>query len=128
RQDGRFGVESLLAWSVHTGTNHPKMARLRPGLRPSGPHRSGRHLRARRVTFDEIRELASGRREMKKLLLVGALLLSAAPVTAQDHTDVVQAVKADLVARGVNISGPCGAFQITGRVAWILRNEGWGLL
>ena len=65
---------------------------------------------------------------MKKLLIVGGLLLCAAPVMAQDHTDVVRAVKADLVARGVNILGPCGAFQITGRVAWILRNEGWGLL
>ena len=65
---------------------------------------------------------------MKKLLLVGALMMSAAPATAQDHTDIVRSVKADLVARGVDISGPCGAFQITGRVAYILRDEGWGLL
>jgi hypothetical protein len=36
---------------------------------------------------------------MKKLLIVGGLLLCAAPVMAQDHTDVVRAVKADLVAR-----------------------------
>jgi hypothetical protein len=65
---------------------------------------------------------------MKKLLLA-ALLIWAAPVTAQqDHTDIVAMVKADLVARGVDISGPCGAFQITGRVGWILRHEGWGLL
>src|SRR5215218_3497167 len=64
---------------------------------------------------------------MKKLLVVAGLLLSAAPATAQDHTALVAAVKADLVARGVNISGPCGAFQITGRVAWLLKDEGWGL-
>ncbi|HKT80857.1 MAG TPA: hypothetical protein VJP86_11600 [Vicinamibacterales bacterium] len=37
-------------------------------------------------------------------------------------------VKADLVARGVDLSGPCGAFQITGRVAYLLRGEGWGLV
>ena len=65
---------------------------------------------------------------MKKLLLIAGLLMSAAPTMAQDHTDVVARVKADLVARGVNISGPCGAFQITGRVAWLLKDEGWGLL
>jgi hypothetical protein len=65
---------------------------------------------------------------MRKVILVGTLLLCAAPVLAQDHTDLVRAVKADLVARGVNIAGPCGAFQITGRVAYLLRDEGWGLL
>ncbi len=40
----------------------------------------------------------------------------------------VQAVKDQLVAQGVNLSGPCGAFQITGRVAWRLRAQGWGLI
>lgn len=45
-----------------------------------------------------------------------------------DHTELVAAVKADLEARGVNLQGPCGAFEITGRVAWILRAEGWGLI
>ena len=47
---------------------------------------------------------------------------------AQDHTATVSAVKADLVARGVSIAGPCGAFAITGRTAWALRGEGWGLI
>jgi hypothetical protein len=37
-------------------------------------------------------------------------------------------VKAELVARGVDLSGPCGAFEITGRVAYALRGEGWGLV
>ncbi len=61
-----------------------------------------------------------------RLLLV--LLLVASPVAAQDHTDVVAAVKANLVAQGVDLSGPCGAFQITGRVAFLLRGENWGLV
>jgi hypothetical protein len=52
----------------------------------------------------------------------------AAAAAAQDHTDVVAAVKAALVARGVDLSGPCGAFEITGRVAYVLRGEGWGLV
>jgi len=65
---------------------------------------------------------------MKKLLVLGALVMWAGPLMAQDRTAVVAAVKADLVARGIDISGPCGAFQITGRVAWLLRDEGWGLL
>jgi hypothetical protein len=45
-----------------------------------------------------------------------------------DHTDIVAAVKAELERRGVNLSGPCGAFAITKRVAWALRGEGAGLL
>jgi hypothetical protein len=61
-----------------------------------------------------------------RLLLV--LLLIASPVSAQDHTDIVAAVKANLVAHGVDLSGPCGAFQITGRVAFFLVGENWGLI
>jgi hypothetical protein len=45
-----------------------------------------------------------------------------------NHTDVVEHVKADLVARGVPLTGACGAFAITKRVAWQLRLEGAGLL
>jgi hypothetical protein len=45
-----------------------------------------------------------------------------------DHTEVVRAVKADLVARGFDLSGPCGAFAITSRVAYRLRDEGAGVL
>ena len=40
----------------------------------------------------------------------------------------VGAVKAQLEAQGVNLLGPCGAFQITKRVAWGLRARGAGLL
>src|SRR4051812_30041603 len=61
----------------------------------------------------------------------GALLLAlvlATPVAAQQHFDVVDSVKADLRARGVDTSGPCGALAITKRVAWRLRGEGAGLL
>src|SRR4051812_13288936 len=42
--------------------------------------------------------------------------------------NVVQRVKADLVARGISLDGDCGAFQITKRVAWELRGQGFGLL
>jgi hypothetical protein len=65
---------------------------------------------------------------MKTRLLAAVLLMWAVPAIAQDHTALVAAVKADVVARGIDISGPCGAFQITGRVGYLLRNEGWGLL
>lgn len=41
---------------------------------------------------------------------------------------LVAAVKADLEGRGVTLTGPCGAFAITSRVAWALRDEGAGLL
>lgn len=42
--------------------------------------------------------------------------------------EVVRRVKADLELAGVDLSGPCGAFQITKRVAWQLRATGAGLL
>jgi hypothetical protein len=45
-----------------------------------------------------------------------------------NHTDIVASVKADLERRGVNLTGPDGAFEITKRVAWQLRGEGAGLL
>ena len=44
------------------------------------------------------------------------------------HLDLVRAVKADLEARGVDLSGPCGAFAITSRIIWALRTEGAGSL
>ena len=65
------------------------------------------------------------------VVFVFVLVLSgpfARPAAAQDHTDVVTAVKAALVAQGVDLSGGCGAFEITGRVAYVLRGEGWGLV
>ncbi len=40
----------------------------------------------------------------------------------------VVAVKADLVKRGMSLSGSCGGFEITKRVAWLHRAEGAGLL
>ena len=42
--------------------------------------------------------------------------------------ELIASIKADLVARGVNLTGPCGAFEITKRVAWALRGEGFGLV
>ena len=62
---------------------------------------------------------------MKSLLLVVLLLAFATPTTAQ--TAIVAIVKDELVARGVNILGPCGALEITRRVAWRLRDTGAGL-
>lgn len=60
-------------------------------------------------------------------------VLVSAPAFAQhpDHTSVVTAVKADLVARGFDLSSPgdttpCNVFAITKRVAWQLKDEGIG--
>lgn len=41
---------------------------------------------------------------------------------------VVTRMKTDLEAQGVDLRGPCGAFAITGRVAWELRETGLGLV
>jgi hypothetical protein len=40
----------------------------------------------------------------------------------------VAAVRAECLAAGLDLSGPCGAFQITKRVAWGLRGAGIGLV
>jgi hypothetical protein len=45
-----------------------------------------------------------------------------------DQSNIVSQVKNDLASRGIDLSGPCGAFEITKRVAWILRSSGAGLL
>lgn len=42
--------------------------------------------------------------------------------------EIVQQVKSQLESQGKDLSGPCGAFAITKRVAWILRSTGAGLL
>jgi hypothetical protein len=42
--------------------------------------------------------------------------------------DVVANVKANLIARGISLLGSDGAFEITKRVAWALRESGIGLL
>lgn len=39
----------------------------------------------------------------------------------------VEAVKQDLERQGISLSGPCGAFEITKRVAWIEQETGIGL-
>ena len=57
-----------------------------------------------------------------------AVLILALSTPLYAQSSVVADVKADLVAKGVPISGPCGAFQITKRVAWQLRGTGIGLL
>lgn len=63
---------------------------------------------------------------MRRFVLTALFLLTATIAHAQ--VELVSAVKADLVARGVNLAGPCGAFEITKRVAWALRAQGVGLL
>lgn len=67
---------------------------------------------------------------LKLVRAVVVLLVLCAPrlVSAQSHKDVVSDVVNDLRARGVDISGPCGALAIVKRVAWRLRGEGAGLL
>lgn len=42
--------------------------------------------------------------------------------------EYVAAVKAQCEAAGIDLTGPCGAFQITKRVAWGLRGAGIGLV
>ena len=59
------------------------------------------------------------------IVLAVLCLTVAASATAQ--TVVVATVKDELVARGVSILGPCGALEITRRVAWRLRESGAGL-
>ncbi len=63
---------------------------------------------------------------MKPVLLVVAFLMSVVPVFGQ--SEIVAAVKNDLIARHVNLEGGCGAFEITKRVAWVLRAQGVGLM
>lgn len=67
---------------------------------------------------------------LKKFLVSVCLLVSLAlPAQAQtNHKDLVAFTKSTLMAQGVDLSGACGAFQITKRVAWALRGEGYGLL
>ncbi|HTL39442.1 MAG TPA: hypothetical protein VL306_01380 [Methylomirabilota bacterium] len=48
--------------------------------------------------------------------------------TVPNHIDVVQRVISYLTSQGISMAGNCGAFEITKRVAWALRNEGAGLL
>jgi hypothetical protein len=40
---------------------------------------------------------------------------------------MVEAVMADMRARGIRMDGDCGGFEITRRVAWAFRNRGAGL-
>jgi hypothetical protein len=47
-------------------------------------------------------------------------------MASAQHADVVAAVKASLLERGIPILGPCGAYEITKRVAWRLREESAG--
>lgn len=45
-----------------------------------------------------------------------------------EGVDVVAKAKALAVASGVMLESACGAHEITRRVAWLLRDLGWGLL
>lgn len=67
---------------------------------------------------------------MRKLftILACSLLLNASVARAADHADVVQRVKDALVVAGIDLNGPCGAYAITRRVAWELREEAAGTL
>jgi hypothetical protein len=47
-------------------------------------------------------------------------------ITATQTASYVAAVKADLQGRGISLTGDCGAFEITKRVAWGLRDAGAG--
>ncbi len=47
--------------------------------------------------------------------------------STSEGTAMVEFVLADLRARGINVLGDCGAFEVTKRVAWHFRNRGAGL-
>ena len=47
---------------------------------------------------------------------------------SDDLRALVSDITTGLLFRGVDLTGPCGAFQITKRVAWELRHTGCGLL
>lgn len=53
---------------------------------------------------------------------------SALACVAPNHVDLVGRVKDYLIAQNINISGFCGAFEITKRVAWALQGDGAGVL
>jgi hypothetical protein len=63
---------------------------------------------------------------MKKFII--ALMLGFIAHTTYAQSSVVDDVKHELIARSVDLSGPCGAFQITKRVAWRLRAQGAGYI
>jgi hypothetical protein len=50
------------------------------------------------------------------------------PSPGTGETALVASTKASLVTRGIALSGDCGAFEITKRVAWQLRSTDAGLL
>lgn len=61
-------------------------------------------------------------------LAIALSLLTPALGAAQGHSDVVARVKSSLIVRNVPLDGACGAFQITGRVAFELKDQGYKLL
>jgi len=65
-------------------------------------------------------------RTLKAILAAAIVLVTVSTASAQQS--LVESVKAELVARGVPLAGPCGAFEITKRVAWRLRATGAGLI
>jgi hypothetical protein len=67
-------------------------------------------------------------RTLVLIALVGSLAVPASAQEGMNHAPLVAAVKADLIAHGVDLLSACGAFQITKRVAWVLRGEGIGLI
>ena len=48
--------------------------------------------------------------------------------TSADQSGIVVRVKNYLVSQGIDLSGDCGAFEITKRVAWALKDQGIGLI
>lgn len=59
---------------------------------------------------------------------VASMLAFSAVSYAQDYSGLVSDMKNRLQSQGVNLSGACGAAQITVRVAYQLRNQGYRLL
>lgn len=88
------------------------------------PRRDPQHIAGAGVAGEPIHQRAGAQVVLHALIL----LLVAAPLFAQSHADVVASVKAQLEAKHVDLSGACGAFSITRRVAWLLRDEGAGVL
>lgn len=66
--------------------------------------------------------------KLPRLVLCVVLLSSVSAFAQQDHTSTVAQAKAILVAQGVDLTTPCGAWAITDLAAWLLRAEGAGIL
>jgi hypothetical protein len=63
-----------------------------------------------------------------KRILLFTLVACSLTLNATAQLNIVEEVKNELISNRIDLSGPCGAFQITKRVAWRLRAQGAGYI